>query len=168
MEKYIVVTWPDVQDLFGIAGFYDNAYLINDEKGIEDFGSSAYFVLEEWYNRATVKRNFVVGELAFDGKKHLFGEVIETTDDKVVLGNIGMAFINNIHLLHDTEDDCNPNAKWECEIADTYKVAISCWDTRQHEPVCYEHSPELTEYPYYSPFLDENLYGFEVDSIPHK
>lgn len=26
-----------------------NAYLINDEKGLEDFGSSAYFVRKSWY-----------------------------------------------------------------------------------------------------------------------
>ena len=29
-------------------GFEENSYLVNDEQGIEDFGSSAYFVDEEW------------------------------------------------------------------------------------------------------------------------
>lgn len=47
---YVVVTWPDSQDLMGIEGFRDNAYLINDENGIRDFGSSAYFVDEDWLN----------------------------------------------------------------------------------------------------------------------
>lgn len=27
-----------------IEGFRDNSYLINDEKGLEEYGSSAYFV----------------------------------------------------------------------------------------------------------------------------
>lgn len=47
---YVVITWPDSQDLMEIEGFRDNSYLINDEKGIEDFGSSAYFVSVEWLN----------------------------------------------------------------------------------------------------------------------
>lgn len=47
---YVVVAWPDSQDLMEIEGFRDNSYLINDEKGIEDFGSSAYFVSIEWLN----------------------------------------------------------------------------------------------------------------------
>ena len=55
---YEVVTWPDVQELMTIDGFRENSYLVNDEKGIEDFGSSAYFVsvdwLEELYNTVTM------------------------------------------------------------------------------------------------------------------
>lgn len=49
-REYIVVEWPDVQYLMDMEGFGDNSYLVNDEKGIEDFGSSAYFVDKEWYN----------------------------------------------------------------------------------------------------------------------
>lgn len=55
MGKYVVVTWPDSQDLMGKPGFRENSYLINDDKGIEDFGSSAYFVDEEWLNNAENK-----------------------------------------------------------------------------------------------------------------
>lgn len=47
---YVVVTWPDSQNLMEVEGFEDNSYLINDEKGMEDFGSSAYFVSVEWLN----------------------------------------------------------------------------------------------------------------------
>ena len=46
-NKFIVVTWPDIQHLM-IDGFKDNALLINDEKGLDDFGSSAYFVKAVW------------------------------------------------------------------------------------------------------------------------
>ena len=47
---YTVICWPDVQELFEVEGFRDHSYLVNDDKGIEDFGSSAYFVDVEWLN----------------------------------------------------------------------------------------------------------------------
>ena len=47
---YVVVTWPDSQNLMDREGFSENSYLVNDDKGIEDFGSSAYFVDEDWLN----------------------------------------------------------------------------------------------------------------------
>lgn len=50
MEEYIVVTYPESQSLQDIEGFDDNAYLITDEKGLEDFGSCSYFVKKDWYN----------------------------------------------------------------------------------------------------------------------
>jgi len=53
-ERYIIVIWPEVQDLMDYAGFRENSYLINDDKGLDDFGSSAYFVNEEWYSNIGV------------------------------------------------------------------------------------------------------------------
>ncbi len=50
-EKYIVVPFLEVQSLFEKEGFDDNTYLINDEKGIKDFGPCAYFVKKEWLNK---------------------------------------------------------------------------------------------------------------------
>ena len=50
-EKYVVVTWPEIQFYMNRDGFNENSYLINDEKGIEDFGSSPFFVEEEWANK---------------------------------------------------------------------------------------------------------------------
>ena len=47
-DTYEVVCRPDVQYLMGEEGFQENAYLVNDEKGLNDFGSSAYFVNSEW------------------------------------------------------------------------------------------------------------------------
>lgn len=47
---YVVVTWPNSQDLMEVEGFEDNSYLINDERGIRDFGPSAYFVDVKWLN----------------------------------------------------------------------------------------------------------------------
>ena len=53
-DKYIIVTWPDSQELMELEGFRDNSYLVNDTKGLDDFGSSAYFVNFEWYNKMCV------------------------------------------------------------------------------------------------------------------
>ena len=48
---YIIIQWPEIQSLMDLEGFRENSYLINDEKGIEEFGSSAYFVNIKWlYN----------------------------------------------------------------------------------------------------------------------
>lgn len=45
---YIVITWPDIQELMVEDGFREHSYLVNDEQGMIDFGSSAYFVDIEW------------------------------------------------------------------------------------------------------------------------
>lgn len=55
MEKYIVVQWPDIQTYMDKEGFEDNAHLINDERGIELFGSSAYFINEEWADKVDMQ-----------------------------------------------------------------------------------------------------------------
>ena len=45
---YKVITWPEIQYLMDKNGFDENSYLVNDDKGLDDFGSSAYFVDVEW------------------------------------------------------------------------------------------------------------------------
>ena len=47
MTTYTVVTWPEVQLLMDLEGFREHSYLISDEPGLDDFGSSAYFVETE-------------------------------------------------------------------------------------------------------------------------
>ena len=46
-NKYVVIKWPRIQH-YMVDGFEENAVLINDEKGLDHFGSSAYFVNAEW------------------------------------------------------------------------------------------------------------------------
>lgn len=48
-ETFVVVEWPESQLLFDKEGFRENAYLVNDEVGMETFGSAAYFVNKKWY-----------------------------------------------------------------------------------------------------------------------
>lgn len=47
MEDYVIIGWPDIQDIMDAEGFADNATLIepNDNMGI---GSSTYLVDKEW------------------------------------------------------------------------------------------------------------------------
>lgn len=46
-EVYIIVTWPESQDFIG----KHNCHLINDEEGLIKYGSSAYFVRKDVYDR---------------------------------------------------------------------------------------------------------------------
>ena len=50
-KEYIVVEWPQVQNLFELEGFAENSHLINDESGLEKFGDSAYFVDFHWLKK---------------------------------------------------------------------------------------------------------------------
>lgn len=47
--EYGVVMWPESQELEDYPGFEDNCFLISDSRGIEKFGSGAYFVNLAWY-----------------------------------------------------------------------------------------------------------------------
>lgn len=47
-DIFVVVQWPDIQDLMEKEGFKENSCLINDEPLLEEYGSSAYFVRENW------------------------------------------------------------------------------------------------------------------------
>lgn len=55
--RYTVVQWPDSQELMEYPGFEDYCFLINDERGMEQFGDSAYFVDCEWLQRVQNDQN---------------------------------------------------------------------------------------------------------------
>ena len=53
---------------------------------------------------------------------------------------------------------------WETkDLNMLYQVAWGVRDKRTDNLVCYEHVVMEDEYPYYSPYLEENLYNFEVE-----
>ena len=56
--SYEIICWPESQMLMEKEGFYDNCSLINSDRGIEEFGSSAYLVDKDWYQK------FINGELS--------------------------------------------------------------------------------------------------------
>ena len=49
MEDFIIVGWPEIQNLMDLDGFDDNAALIepNDNMGID---SSTYLINKEWFD----------------------------------------------------------------------------------------------------------------------
>ena len=47
-ETFEVVCWPESQMLMELDGFEENSNLIDDDKGLLEFGSSAYFVNRKW------------------------------------------------------------------------------------------------------------------------
>lgn len=47
-SEFIIITWPEVQELFEIEGFSDNAALVNSGPLYDEFGDSAFFVRKQW------------------------------------------------------------------------------------------------------------------------
>ena len=50
-DDFVVIQWPEVQELMTKEGFYLNASLANDEWSLEKYGSSAYFVNKKWLSK---------------------------------------------------------------------------------------------------------------------
>lgn len=80
MRKLVIVTWPDSQMLMGKQGFYDNCSLINSERGLEEFGGSAYLVDEDWYKK------FCNDELPDDTEEHDDEDLDICYDDDIIFG----------------------------------------------------------------------------------
>ena len=51
-EKYgnIIIQWPESQEIMNKKGMENHCALINDDIGLEMFGSSAYVVDDEWFS----------------------------------------------------------------------------------------------------------------------
>jgi hypothetical protein len=56
MNKYVLITWPDSQEIMDEEWFQDECILMNDENRLDEIGSSAYFVPEERYNKLLFER----------------------------------------------------------------------------------------------------------------
>lgn len=52
MNDFVVVQWPESQELMDKPGFEENCFLINDDNGLNKFGSSAYFVNKQWLEQS--------------------------------------------------------------------------------------------------------------------
>ena len=55
--KFVVIQWPESQELFSYEGFLDHCHLICDQTGYDQFGDSAYFVDEEWFSSISQTRD---------------------------------------------------------------------------------------------------------------
>ena len=47
-DTFEVVCWPESQMLMELDGFEENSYLVNDDRSLLEFGSSAFFVNRKW------------------------------------------------------------------------------------------------------------------------
>ena len=94
--KYILVEWPDVQYLMDKEGFKENSSLADGEK----FGSSAYFVSEEWYDE-----NYEEEEYSF---------IVETTVEVPIEIDISITGTNYLLVKLDMNwaDEFDVNAFW--------------------------------------------------------
>ena len=113
-----------------------------------------------------------IGEVVYDLNKNYFGVIISLNNNKAVLDMNGepknnvpyigwCEFVNKIMFdCEITEDDL----VWETDDLNAlYQIAWGIVDTRTENIVCYEHTETEDNYPYYSPYLDENLYNFEIE-----
>ena len=82
--SYVIVCWPESQMLMEKEGFYDNCSLINSDRGLEEFGSSAYLVDKDWYQK------FINGELSdavYDEDDDDADELDVCYDDSIIFGD---------------------------------------------------------------------------------
>lgn len=56
-DTFVVVVWPDVQEIMEEEGFDDNSSLINDKPLFEEYDSSAYFVRLSWLKNINNNNN---------------------------------------------------------------------------------------------------------------
>ena len=50
-DDFVIIQWPEVQELMVKEDFYLNASLANDTWSQEKYGSSAYFVNKQWLSK---------------------------------------------------------------------------------------------------------------------
>lgn len=113
-----------------------------------------------------------VGEVVFDLNENYFGVIIELSDGHAKLDMNGPAtepsvrpgwceYENRLMMDMDVREE---DLVWETDDLDAlYQVAWGIVDRRTENIVCYEHQEFDDGYPYYSPYLEENLFNFEVE-----
>jgi hypothetical protein len=109
------------------------------------------------------KRNhpLFIGEKVFDCEKMYIGTVVAINGDKVKLEMMGDDEQENLRMFdcEITEDEL----AWETSENSVYQFAKGVFG-RDGNPVCYEHNETRDNYPFYSPYLDENLFKIETYS----
>lgn len=78
---YVIVCWPESQMLMEKEGFYENCSLINSERGLDVYGSSAYLVDEDWYQDFT---NGVLPDAQYDDDDDRLDVCY---DDEIIFGD---------------------------------------------------------------------------------
>lgn len=55
-DEYVIVQWPEIQELMTEEDFRENSCLLNEEPMLSEYGSSAYFVNSAWLKRVYKQR----------------------------------------------------------------------------------------------------------------
>lgn len=97
-----------------------------------------------------------VGEFVFDCEMMLAGYVKAIKGDKVELRAADEW--NKRYMDLDAEEEPE---QWTADAQRVYQFAKGKVDHNGY-PVCYEHLKTTQDYPYYSPVVDENMFGIEV------
>ena len=116
-----------------------------------------------------------IGEVVFDDDVKYFGVLVKLENGKATLNMdalphdteklpMGWCYYEN-KIMFDSEIK-DEELIWETENLDSlYQVAWGIKDYRTDNIVCYEHTEMEDECPYYSPYLEENLFEFETYEI---
>lgn len=71
LENYIIVCWPEIQEYMNKEGFDKNSSLIIDDRLVDLYGSSAYFVSRTWINKNKQARQEANAQLLSKLRKYL-------------------------------------------------------------------------------------------------
>lgn len=110
-----------------------------------------------------MKRNhdLFVGERVFDCNEMLVMHITAINPDgTVALEMLGDDEQEN-RLMFDEELADDELAYTTDEPDKIYQFVPNLVD-REGNPICYEHQPTEDDYPYYAPYLNENLFEFET------
>lgn len=119
MKEYIVLLFDEAQALQDKEGFDNNAYLIEDEKGLKEFGSGAYFVDKNWYGKNMPRT------------KEQYLKLIDEMIDNVDLSNpirkcAAVSFVNitKARFLKKLEDGVEPQKAFSETIVETTEIML--------------------------------------------
>ena len=136
---------------------YSDIFKVNED----DAYLCAKKILKDEFTLAVNRHHpLYVGEKVYDCNMRLVCEVIEINGEKVKVSQEKYIEENKKMFDLDCEDDA---MEWETDDDAVYQFADGVTDMREENPVCYEHTS--SDYPFYSPYLYENLYAFEVEGL---
>lgn len=110
--------------------------------------------------------DLTIGEHIFDISTFYFGKIadIRIADGvKKYLFTVDNWCERQNQILHEYDEMIHDDSIWENNKEyQIYQIADGYVDNRTNNIVCHEHMKLEDDYPYYSPYLNENLFSFEV------
>lgn len=103
-----------------------------------------------------------VGDTVFYSEKHLVAVITEIRPNGVVILSQKDTLEHNRRYFN-SEPETEGFTWGVLDPTDIYQFVPDRLDSRKKMPICYEHQKTQDNYPYYSPYLDENLFLFETE-----